>query len=108
DVLIKAFKQGWAASETITLAEAPGFTYGADDPAMLTAFEQNLFRFSGAKTLAQVQELNQLFRQSKSFAEFYQLAKKRAEVFNRDWLETEYNSAVLTGEAASTYHRLLA
>jgi len=85
-----------------------GFEYGTDDPGLLTAFEQNLFRFSAAKNLAQVQELNALFRQSSSFEEFFEKASARFDIFNKTWLETEYNTAILTGEAAATYHRLLA
>jgi len=105
--LFKGFKEAWDKANTITLADAPGFVYGIDDPALLTAFEQNLFRFSGAKTLAEVYELNELFKKATSFREFYQMAKERLGVFNKNWLETEYTSAVLTGEAAATYNRLI-
>lgn len=108
DTLIKGFKKGWNHANKVELAETPGFVYGVDDPMLLTAYEQNLFQFSGAKTLAEVAELNRLFRRAKSFEEFYQLAKQHTEIFNRDWLETEYNTANLTGEAAATYHRLMA
>jgi SPP1 gp7 family putative phage head morphogenesis protein len=108
DVLIKAFKEGWQAKKKEIKLAAPGFVYDWDDPALLMAFEQNLFRFSGAKTLAMVQDLNELFRATNSYEEFYAQASKVTEVFNKQWLETEYNSAVLTGEAAATYYRLLA
>lgn len=108
DLLINGFKKGWQKGNTVNLAEAPGFTYGSEDPFMLWAFEQNLFRFSASKTFAQLQELNQLFKEAKSFEEFYQQAKAKTDIFNKAWLETEYNTALLTGEAASTYYRLLA
>lgn len=108
DVLLKGFKKGWDEGTQHVVSLAMGFEYGKDDPALLTAFEQNIFRFSAGKTLAEVQELNQLFRKVKSFDEFYQMAKTRTDVFNKKWLETEYNSAVLVGESAATYHRLLA
>lgn len=109
-VLNKGLRDGLQGNgkQNIALAQNPSFTYGIDDPAMLTAFEQNIFRFAGAKTLAQVQALNQLFRQSKSFAEFKALAASQVKIFNSQWLETEYNTAVLTGEAAATYKRLKA
>src|SRR5690606_37020353 len=108
DVLINGFKKGWTKGNTVNLTEAPGFTYGNEDPFMLWAFEQNLFRFSASKTFAELQELNQLFKEAKSFEEFYQKAKAKTDIFNKAWLETEYNTALLTGEAASTYYRLLA
>ena len=85
-----------------------GFDYGIDDPQLLTAFEMNLFRFSASKTLAEAQELNRLFRESKSFEEFYRAAVQQTDLFNKKWLQTEYDTAYLTGEAAATYTRLKA
>lgn len=108
ELLLKGFREGYVDSSNVELAIDLGFAYGTDDPATLTAFEQNLFKFSAGKTLAQVQELNQLFRQSSSFDEFLELARQKVEVFNGEWLETEYTTAVLTGEAAATYNRLKA
>lgn len=104
--LLKGFKKGWDTN-FIALNYAPSFEYGINDPALLTAFEQNIFKFAGAKTLAEAQLLNELFRKSKSFNEFFQLAKGQVTIFNKDWLLTEYNTAVLTAESASTYHRLM-
>jgi phage gp29-like protein len=104
--LLSGFKKGWDDT-TINLSYAPGFTYNAPDPALLTSFEQNIFRFSGAKNLAEAQLLNELFRKSSSFNEFYNLAKGQVDLFNKDWLLTEYNTAIHVGAAASNYHRLL-
>lgn len=107
NVLAKGFKSGWDGDHRqVNLAD--GFEYDTDDPALLTAFEQNIFRFSAAKTLAQVQEINALFRASETFESFLESVSKKFDVFNKTWLETEYNTAILTGEAAATYHRLLA
>ena len=105
--LLKGFKKGWD-KDFIALEFAPSFQYGVDDPAMLTAFEQNIFRFAGVKTLAEAQLLNELFRKAKSFKEFQEMAQAHVKVYNKDWLETEYNTAILTGESAATYHRLMA
>lgn len=108
NTLLKGFKKGWDKKPEIEQLMSGGLDYNQDDPALLTAFEQNLFRFSAAKTLAEMQELNALFRKSSSFEEFLELASQRFDIFNKTWLETEYNTAILTGEAASTYHRLIA
>lgn len=108
DALLKGFKKGWDKKPEHVQLMTGGIDYNQDDPALLTAFEQNIFRFSAAKTLAEVQELNAIFRQSSSFEEFMDLASKRFDIFNKTWLETEYNTAILTGEAAATYHRLIA
>lgn len=83
-----------------------GITYNAPDDVFRTAMEQNLFHFSAAKTLAEIQELNRLFRESKSFNEFYNKAKEVTDVFNKTWQKTEWDTAVLTAEAASNYRRL--
>lgn len=84
------------------------YDYNAHDDAFLTAMEMNLFHFSAAKTLAEIQELNKLFRQSKNFADFTDKAAVVCTQFNKTWQKTEYETAVLTAEAASTYHRLKA
>ena len=81
--------------------------YGVRDDALQTAMEINLFQFSAAKTLAELQELNRLFRESSNFADFEREARKICTAFNRDWQRTEYDTALLTAEAASTYRRLM-
>lgn len=104
--LTAGFIQGWHTKERIKLVDV-GFAYGIDDPALLTAYEMNLFRFAGVKTLYEAQQLNELFRKSKSFKEFYDTASSMLTVHNRDWLETEYNTAMAAAESAATYARLL-
>ena len=84
-----------------------GVVYGVRDDALQTAMEINLFQFSAAKTLAELQELNRLFRESSNFADFVREARKICTAFNRDWQRTEYDTALLTAEAASTYRRLM-
>ena len=103
--LLKGFKSGWDKKE-VKLNYDPSFVYNYDDPAMLTAFELNIFRFAGAKDLAEIQKLNDIFRDSSSFKEFYKKASKVTKIYNQDYLETEYNTAVLTGEAAASFNRL--
>lgn len=84
------------------------YTYDNFDPAFVTAMEQNLFHFSAAKTLAEVQKLNQLYRKAKNFEEFTAEAKKLCGKFNKVWQRTEYETANLTAEAAANYQRLKA
>ena len=83
------------------------FVYGAHDEAFITAMETNVFHFSAAKTLAELQELNSLFRESRNFGEFYKEAIRVTDVFNKTWQKTEYDTAVLTAESASNYQRLV-
>lgn len=106
-ILLDGLHNGWKGKELAKLADNIGFAYGADDPALLTAFEMNLFRFGAGKTLAEVQKLNELYRQSKSFEDFLQQAQGVTDVFNKGQLQTEYNTAYFVGEASATYTRLL-
>jgi SPP1 gp7 family putative phage head morphogenesis protein len=82
------------------------FAYGLQDDAFITALEMNLFHFSAGKTLAEIQELNKAFRESGSFQEFSKKAEQICRTFNKTWQKTEYETAVLTAESASNYHRL--
>ena len=83
------------------------FTYGMDDPHLLTSFELNLHRFSAGKTLAEVQALNEAFRNAKSYDIFKMNAKRIGDVWNDAWLKTEFDTATLVGEAATNFHNLM-
>jgi SPP1 gp7 family putative phage head morphogenesis protein len=105
--LIDGTYLGWQGKAMGKLSADIGFTYGTDDPALLTAFEMNLFRFSGTKTLAEVQAMNELYRKVKSFDEFERGARELLDKFNRQWAQVEYGTAYLVGESAATYSRLM-
>ena len=84
-----------------------GVAYKLSDDLYRMAAEQNLFHFSAAKTLAEIQEREQArYRESGSFGEFHRRAKETTEVFNKTWQRTEYETAVLTAEGMSTYRKL--
>lgn len=104
DDLIRALSEG--SNKKVALADT-SFVYGARDDAFITSMEMNVFHFSAAKTLAELQELNSLFRNSSSFEDFYKQAVDVTDVFNKQWQKTEYETAVLTAESASNYQRLL-
>lgn len=91
--------------ETTMKGPAAGIAYNASDDAYTAAMEQNLFHFSAAKTLAEVQELNQAFRASKNYNEFRERAAAITTTFNDRWQRTEYRTAVQVAEAASNYRR---
>lgn len=102
--LIEKFREGWK-NDAVKLADI-GFSYGYTSEVAQTAMELNLFHFSAAKTLAECQELNSIFRESKSFDEFVKAASVKHDLFNKTWAETEYNTAYLTAESSATYYRL--
>ncbi|PSL06550.1 phage portal protein family protein [Cecembia rubra] len=113
--LIKGFNRGLSGSKiklSAIVAKRLDFgqveiRYGIDDPHLLTSFELNMFRFSAGKTLAEVQALNQAFRDAPNFDVFRTNAQRIGDVFNETWLRTEYDTAVLTGEGATTYYSLM-
>ena len=81
-------------------------TYNAHDDVFKTSLAQNIFHFSAAKTLAEVQALNQALRDSDGYADFRKRAEKITDTFNKTWQQTEYQTAVNCAENASTYRRL--
>ena len=89
-----------------TLRLANQITYNAPDDVFKTSLEQNIFHFSAAKTLAEVQALNQALRDSDGYADFRKRAEKITDTFNKTWQQTEYQTAVNCAENASTYRRL--
>ncbi len=89
-----------------TAAAVGEIAYNVSDDVYTAAMEQNLFHFSAAKTLAEVQELNQAFRESKNYADFKSRAAEITDTFNDKWQRTEYRTAVQVAEAASQYRQL--
>lgn len=106
--LITALDQRPGETRSITSLQFAdlGFVYNYQNDAFRTAQELNLFHFSAAKDLAEIQRLNELFRQSKSFGEFYKLAKAEMEVFNKTWQKTEWETAALIAASTENYNRL--
>ena len=84
-----------------------GVTYNAPDDVYRTALEMNIWHFSAAKTLAEVQALNQALRESKGYEDFRQRAGDIKAKFE-GWQRTEYQSAINCAEGISTYRRLKA
>lgn len=83
-----------------------GFQYGYQSDAFRTAQELNIFHFSAAKDIAEIQKLNELYRESKSFEQFHRAASEQVDVFNKTWQKTEWQIATLMNESSQNYHRL--
>lgn len=99
-----AFKRGYYGKIKNTDIK---LKYNQQDDAFITAMEQNLYRFSAAKTFAEVQALNAALRNSNSYKEFEEQASKICQQFNEEWQRTEHDTAVLAAESASNYQRLV-
>lgn len=101
--LLDAFHAGWRKGG---VGLRNSIEYGAADDVALTAMETNLYHFAAAKTLTEIQQLNQAYLDSKSFEDFMTRASKITDTFNRRWARTEYDTAGQVAESASTYYRL--
>ena len=108
--LITAFREGWDSPDAkIKMADKASMTlqYSIQDDALKTAMEMNLYRFSAAKTLAEVQALNQLFRESSNYKDFERKATGVCEAFNKQWQKTEYDTAYNSALSTSRYRQML-
>lgn len=107
DLYIDALIRGYKDDNPIKLAYKSfgdiGIDYDSTDCATLQMMEANLFRFSSAKTLSDVNKLNALLPDCKTFNEF----KKKAGKKIGKHLRAEYNLAYSTSRNAAEYHRLV-
>jgi len=83
-----------------------GFTYGYQNDVFRTAQELNVFHFSAAKTLAELQELNRIYRESSSFDDFRKKAAEVTRTYNEVWQKTEWQTGTLISESTANYNRL--
>lgn len=63
----------------------------------LAAMDANIQRFSAAKTVSQVQEINRLVAAGTPFSELKNEVRKINDQFNVNWLKTETGTAYATG-----------
>lgn len=103
----------WISTNLLTALDAKsvkladlGFKYNYQNDAFRTAQEMNIFHFSAAKTITEVQTLNQLYRDSTNFESFHKAAREKLDVFNKTWQRTEWQSATLISESTANYNRL--
>lgn len=82
-------------------------SFNAPDNIYMTSLETNLYHFSAGKTLAEIQALNELLRDSEGYADFRKKAAEIVSTFNDNWQEAEYNTAVLSAESARNYRYLM-
>lgn len=102
NLLLKAIRLGFAEKNF-----AMGIDYGFTPDAYKTALEINLFQFSAAKTLSELQQLNEAFRASTGWYDFLKRAREISGKFNETWLRTEFDTAYNTAESSANYFSLL-
>jgi SPP1 gp7 family putative phage head morphogenesis protein len=78
---------------------------------MMAGFEKNIAVFSGAKTFQQVNDMsNFLFTGTDKipFGEFKKYATEIFETYNKNWLNTEYNTALSQASSARQWNDIKA
>lgn len=86
-------------------------TFPADGKgATPTRLKQNLYAFSSAKTYAQVEAINRLLVDAdgklRPYNEFEQLAKKTGLLYNKNYLQAEYQTARTSAQMIDKWERL--
>jgi SPP1 gp7 family putative phage head morphogenesis protein len=86
--------------------------YDAIDHKALANMEYNLFNFSCVRERANVFAMNELLFNKehngiKTFEDFKNAAAPYQENVNKNWLQTEYNFTVATGQNASRYNQFI-
>lgn len=103
---LKGLQEGWGNRRMEAGWNEP-------DHLALSMMEYNLFEFAESKTEARLATLSDLLinkdkAQIRSFEEFKTEARKATDNFNTNWLETEYNLSVATGQTSAAYLRFMA
>jgi SPP1 gp7 family putative phage head morphogenesis protein len=112
DILIDALVAGWMDEKKLKLSYRNTvdlkIDYSSPDWQTIANMEANLFRFSAAKTLTLVNELNGLAKDNKTFEEFKKKATPLLDSYTVNTLRTEYNFAWQTAQNAAEYNRMQA
>jgi SPP1 gp7 family putative phage head morphogenesis protein len=99
----------YLASELNTALEAGWknipMDYSSVDESVRTMMEASIYRFSAAKDLAMLQQLNELVRESSTFEDFKKKAATIVGTYDGDYLKTEYNNAIASGQNAARYRQ---
>lgn len=81
--------------------------FGTPDYAMLRSMRENVYRFSAAKQYQSIRQMNSFLIIDGKLATKSQFIKSATEVFNlynKDHLSTEYNTATQTARSASLWN----
>lgn len=79
-------------------------SFGTGDAELLAELRENIYMFSAAKTFQQVNEMTEKLIDNdgeiRPFSEFKKDAGEIFDTYNKDYLETEYNTAIGQGQIA--------
>lgn len=87
-------------------SDFPSIDFNTQDYNMLSNIESNCYQFSVAKNYNELKQATLLLKdgdRARSFSEFKAEISKLHQVFNVDYLQTEYNTAINSAEMASKW-----
>ena len=101
DYLTNAAVDGWSKGRKT------GVAYNVADYQYLTMLEANIHRFSAAKSVALVKEMNKALKANQgSFSAFKNEVDKLGIQYDGNYLNTEYNFAIATGQNGGKWLRI--
>ena len=100
--LQQALYQGFGQTLKSKDIEAPAYE-------LLNSLRNNAYRFSGAKTFQNIKDTQALMMDGKgyirSFSEFLPDARKLYDIYNVNWLETEYKTTISLADSAAKWQQ---
>jgi SPP1 gp7 family putative phage head morphogenesis protein len=95
-----------AISEKLLLAL--GSVDGSPSQNLLNQLKENIYMFSGAKVYQQIQDISLLGNNNniKSFANFRDEALAIYDQYNKNWLQTEYSTAIGQAQMATRWEQI--
>lgn len=90
------------------LLSALGKIEGLPSQSLLNELKENIYIFSGAKVYQQIQEISLLSNLDtiKSFADFKKEALAIYNQYNKNWLQTEYSTAIGQAQMATRWEQI--
>jgi SPP1 gp7 family putative phage head morphogenesis protein len=90
------------------LLSALGSVEGSPSKSLLNQLSENIYMFSGAKVYQQIQDISLLGNDEniKSFANFRDEALSIYDQYNKNWLETEYSTAIGQAQSATRWEQI--
>jgi SPP1 gp7 family putative phage head morphogenesis protein len=111
DVLNRILVTGKALTDALNESWSRDISYDSPDLYALHSMEMNLYHFSSLREQSLVGVINQMLLDKeklniRTFEEFEAVAQPLLDNYNRNWLRTEYNFAVATGQMSSRWFEL--
>jgi SPP1 gp7 family putative phage head morphogenesis protein len=90
------------------LLSAFGSVQGSPSKSLLNELKENIYMFSGAKVYQQIQDISLLGQNDniKSFKNFRDEALAIYNQYNKNWLETEYSTAIGQAQSAVRWEQI--